>query len=49
MDSRTGLLTRPLDGIPAWRWMTRGLWIALRLIAVFYLGQAGARFFYQGF
>jgi hypothetical protein len=29
--------------------LTRALWIALRLIAVFYLGQAGERFFYQGF
>jgi hypothetical protein len=49
MDTRTGLLTRTFDGMPAWRWVTRGLWIALRLIAVFYLGQAGSRFFYQGF
>ncbi len=24
-------------------------WIAARLIAVFYLGQQGAMFFYQGF
>jgi hypothetical protein len=24
-------------------------WIAVRLIAVFYLGQQGAMFFYQGF
>ncbi len=31
------------------RLLTRALWIALRLIAVFYLGNAGAKFFYQGF
>ena len=49
MDTRTGLLTRAFDGIPARRLVARGLWIAVRLIAVFYLGQAGARFFYQGF
>lgn len=49
MDLRTGLLTRPIDGIPAWQLAARGLWVAVRLIAVFYLGQAGARFFYQGF
>jgi hypothetical protein len=27
----------------------RLLWVALRLFAVFCLGQSGARFFYQGF
>jgi hypothetical protein len=27
----------------------RVCWIAARLIAVFYLGQQGAMFFYQGF
>lgn len=27
----------------------RVCWIAARLIAVFYLGQQGATFFYQGF
>lgn len=49
MDTRTGLLSPTFDGLAAWRWLARGLWIALRLIAVFYLGEAGARFFYQGF
>lgn len=46
---RTALLTRSYDGLPFWRWVARGFWIAVRLIAVFYLGQAGAKFFYQGF
>ncbi len=49
MDSRPEQLTQAVDGITAWRLVTRGLWIALRLIAVFYLGQTGERFFYQGF
>ena len=35
--------------VSAWRFVVQGLWVALRLIAVFYLGQAGERFFYQGF
>jgi hypothetical protein len=49
MDSQPGQLTRPVGRVPAWQFVARGLWIALRLIAVFYLGQSGARFFYQGF
>lgn len=49
MDTRAGLLTRTFDGLSAPRWAARSLWIALQLIAVFYLGQAGAKFFYQGF
>ena len=49
MDSRPEQLTQAVDVTPAWRLVTRGFWIALRLIAVFYLGQTGERFFYQGF
>ena len=49
MDTRTGLLMRTYDGLPAWQWASRGLWIGLRLIAVMYLGQSGLKFFYQGF
>lgn len=49
MDSRPDEVTQPRDSVPAWRLVAQGLWIALRLIAVFYLGQAGERFFYQGF
>ncbi|MGP0068056.1 MAG: hypothetical protein ACLQGP_31225 [Isosphaeraceae bacterium] len=49
MDSRPELVTQAAAGVPPWRFVARGLWIALRLIAVFYLGQSGGRFFYQGF
>jgi hypothetical protein len=42
-------MSRAFGDTPAWRVVMRGLWIALRLIAVFYIGQAGQRFFYQGF
>ena len=38
-----------IDGIPAWRFLLRVLWIAVRLVLVFYLGQIGIRFMYQGF
>jgi hypothetical protein len=48
MDSRPEQLTQ-VAAVPAWKLVKRGLWIAVRLIAVFYLGQAGGRFFYQGF
>jgi hypothetical protein len=34
---------------PDWGLALRVVWIAVRLIAVFYLGQQGAMFFYQGF
>jgi hypothetical protein len=47
MDSRPEQLTRA--AMPAWQFVARGLWIAVRLIAVFCLGQAGGQFFYQGF
>jgi hypothetical protein len=49
MDSWTKFMTRAGHEVPAWQLVARGLWIALRLIAVFYLGEAGERFFYQGF
>jgi hypothetical protein len=48
MDSRPEQLTQA-DRVSVWRLVTRGLWIAVRLIAVFYAVQAGGRFFYQGF
>jgi hypothetical protein len=49
MDSRPEQLKDDVDRVPAWWFVTQGLWIALRLIAGFYLGQAGEKFFYQGF
>jgi hypothetical protein len=38
-----------IDGIPLWRYLARMTWVAIRLLLVIYLGQAGIRFFYQGF
>jgi hypothetical protein len=48
MDSRPEQLTQTAT-VSAWRFVARGLWIAVRLIAVFYLGQSGVKFYYQGF
>jgi hypothetical protein len=48
VDSGPELLTQTPD-VPPWRFVARALWIAVRLIAVFCLGQVGERFFYQGF
>ncbi len=39
----------PLDGIPAWSFALRVLWVAAQLIAVICLGQKGVLFFYQTF
>jgi hypothetical protein len=49
MDPRTEQLTETVASETVLRIVTRSLWIAVRLIAVFYLGQSGERFFYQGF
>jgi hypothetical protein len=38
-----------IDGIPAGRYVLRMFWVAIRLLLVIYLGQAGVQFFYQGF
>jgi hypothetical protein len=32
-----------------WALAVRVLWVAVQLYLVFYLGQAGVKFFYQGF
>jgi hypothetical protein len=48
MDSRPEQMTQD-HAVSTWRVAIQGLWIAVRLLAVFYMGQAGARFFYQGF
>jgi len=42
-------MTHGVDRTRLTRLATRSLWIALRLIAVFYLGRVGQTFFYQGF
>jgi hypothetical protein len=49
MELGPHFVIRAIDGLPRGQLMLRGLWIAIRLIAVFYLGESGARFFYQGF
>jgi hypothetical protein len=41
--------TSPLDGIPAWRFALRVVWVAAQLIAVICLGNKGVLFFYQAF
>jgi hypothetical protein len=42
-------ISAPVDGIPAWSFVLRVLWVAFQLIAVICLGQKGVLFFYQGF
>lgn len=37
------------EKLPGVQFALRTLWIAVRLVAVLYLGQSGALFFYQGF
>jgi hypothetical protein len=45
----TSPLSRPIDGIPAWHLCARLLWVAVEIILVFWLGQKGVYFVYQGF
>jgi hypothetical protein len=42
-------LSTPVDGIPAWRFAFRVLWVAAQVILIFCLGRRGVLFFYQGF
>ena len=37
------------DKIPAWQFALRLLWVAVQLLLVYWLGERGALFFYQGF
>ncbi len=46
---RLSLTARQIDGIPAGQYLLRMFWVAVRLLLVIYLGQAGVQFFYQGF
>ena len=39
----------PVEGVPAWQFYLRLGWIALQLIAVYYLSGESEPFFYQGF
>jgi hypothetical protein len=38
-----------IDGVPAWQFVLRVVWVAIQLILVYWLGDRGALFFYQGF
>jgi hypothetical protein len=49
MDSVPKPLITAEIKVPYWQFLTRCVWVAVQLLAVFYLGAAGERFFYQGF
>jgi len=36
-------------GIPFWQFVLRLLWVVVQLLLVYWLGESGAQFFYQGF
>ncbi len=40
---------KALDGIPAWWFALRVLWVAVQVILIVCLGRKGVLFFYQGF
>ena len=40
---------RPIGDVPAWRFFARVLWVAVQILLVFWLGQKGVYFVYQGF
>ncbi len=35
--------------IPAWQFALRLTWVVVQLMLVYWLGESGAQFFYQGF
>ncbi|HVX63501.1 MAG TPA: hypothetical protein VHC19_22965 [Pirellulales bacterium] len=37
------------DPIPAWRFVLRLVWVVVQLLLVYWLGESGTTFFYQGF
>lgn len=37
------------DRIPAWRFALRLTWVVVQLLLVYWLGQSGVQFVYQGF
>jgi hypothetical protein len=43
------LLSTTLDGIPAWRFALRLIWVAIQIYLVICVGQQGILFFYQAF
>jgi hypothetical protein len=38
-----------IDSIPVWQFFLRLLLVAVQLVLVYWLGERGALFFYQGF
>ncbi len=38
-----------IDGVPVWWFALRAAWVAVQLVLTYYVGQAGATFFYQAF
>ena len=41
--------TRPIDGVPLWKFALRAAGVGAMLILAYYFGRPGALFFYQGF
>ncbi|HWB10234.1 MAG TPA: hypothetical protein VG826_13470 [Pirellulales bacterium] len=39
----------PDSRIPAWQFPLRLLWVVVQLLLVYWLGEIGSPFFYQGF
>ena len=37
------------ERIPTWQFMLRLVWVVVQLLLVYWLGESGAQFFYQGF
>ncbi|HUY89691.1 MAG TPA: hypothetical protein VMV10_13225 [Pirellulales bacterium] len=35
--------------IPAWRFVLRLTWVVIQLLLVYWLGESGVQFVYQGF
>ncbi|HVX10511.1 MAG TPA: hypothetical protein VHC22_04985 [Pirellulales bacterium] len=35
--------------VPAWQFALRLVWVVVQLLLVYWLGESGAQFFYQGF
>jgi hypothetical protein len=49
VEQRPIVTADPEAPMPAYELALRALWIAAQIVAVLYLGQPGALFFYQGF
>ena len=49
VDQLSRRVTLAVDGVPLWQFCLRVAWVAAVIILVYYLGESGAAFFYQGF